>query len=79
MHKNGKRNDESTTAVGLIQRLMEYQHAMTAAEVAKILACSHQTVYRMAQQSQLPYFRVSGSIRFDPSAIVEWLKRQGVR
>lgn len=64
---------------GLIAKIKGFQRALTVSEVAELLASSTTTIYRMIELQEVPYFRVRGSIRFDPSALIAWLEKQGVR
>jgi len=52
--------------------------ALTVGEVAKILSVSERQVYKLAALEELPCFRVGGAIRFDPSAIADWIRRSSV-
>jgi len=58
----------------LPQRIERIKTAMTANEVAELLAISPITVYKMAKAGRLPSFRVGTAVRFDPRAIAEWLR-----
>ena len=61
-------------ACWLPQRIEGIKRAMTAKEVAAILAISPITVYKMAKAGRLPSLRIGTSVRFDPRAIAEWLR-----
>jgi len=37
---------------------------------------SPMTIYRAAKEGSLPSFKVGSSLRFDPKAVIAWLKRQ---
>jgi excisionase family DNA binding protein len=58
----------------LPQRIEGIKHAITASEVAALLAVSPITVYKMAKAGKMPSFRIGTAVRFDPSAIAEWLR-----
>lgn len=58
----------------LPQRIEGMQRALTAAELAAILAISPITVYKMAKAGRLPSLRIGTAVRFDPRAIAEWLR-----
>jgi excisionase family DNA binding protein len=45
------------------------------AEVAEMLAVSERQVYQMAQDGQIPSFKLGGSVRFDPHLLANWLRR----
>lgn len=42
------------------------KEALRVAEVAQILDVSIKKIYRMAAKGQIPSFKISSSIRFDP-------------
>jgi excisionase family DNA binding protein len=58
----------------LPQRIEGMKRALTAAELAAILAISPITVYKMAKAGRLPSLRIGTAVRFDPRAIAEWLR-----
>ena len=58
----------------LPQRIEKIKHAMTAREVAELLAVSPITVYKMAKAGNLPNFRIGTAVRFDPREVAEWLR-----
>ena len=45
-------------------------------EVARILDVTEKTVYRMANDSEIPAFKIGGSWRFKREEITEWLEKQ---
>ena len=61
-------------ASSLPQRIEEIHRAMTAGEIAELLALSPITVYKLAKAGRLPSFRIGTSVRFDPRAVAEWLR-----
>jgi len=50
--------------------------AMTVHEVAAFLAVDEKTIYRLAQQSKLPGFKVAGAWRFLMHDIQDWIDCQ---
>jgi excisionase family DNA binding protein len=58
----------------LPQRIEGIKRAITANELAELLAVSTITVYKMAKTGRLPSFRVGTAVRFDPCAVAEWLR-----
>ena len=54
------------------------KEALRAAEVAKILDLSVKQIYRLASKGQIPVFKISSSIRFDPHDIALWLRNQSI-
>ena len=51
------------------------EHYLTVAEVAELLRLSEKTVYRLAQQGELPGFKAGGSWRFRREDIDAWASR----
>ena len=60
----------------LVENLGKHQRALKVSEVADLLQVSPMTIYRAAKDGSLPSFKVGSSLRFDPKAIITWLKRQ---
>lgn len=50
--------------------------AMTVREVADYLNVNEKTVYRLAQRSELPGFKVAGAWRFKREDIDHWIEAQ---
>ena len=50
-------------------------HALTAAELAELLAVSRITVSKQAKAGRIPCFRIGTCVRFDPRAVANWLRR----
>jgi excisionase family DNA binding protein len=51
------------------------EHYLTVPEVAELLRLSEKTVYRLAQQGELPGFKAGGSWRFRREDIDAWAAR----
>jgi len=49
---------------------------MTVRDVAGFLAVDEKTIYRLAQQGQLPGFKVAGTWRFQLQDIQGWINEQ---
>jgi len=49
---------------------------LTLKELAEMLKLAERTVYRHAQNGELPGFKVGGSWRFRRSDIEEWMSRR---
>jgi excisionase family DNA binding protein len=62
----------------LPQRIEGIKRAITASELAELLAISPITVYKLAKAGRLPSFRVGTAVRFDPRAIAQWLRGNAV-
>ncbi len=57
----------------IINVLSAFKRLLKVGDVANLLEKSEFTIYRMAQEKQIPAFMVGGSWRFDPSTIAMWL------
>jgi excisionase family DNA binding protein len=64
------------TASVLVENLEQRQRALKVSEVADLLQVSPMTIYRAAKEGNLPSFKVGSSLRFDPKAVIAWLKKQ---
>jgi excisionase family DNA binding protein len=51
---------------------------LTIKEVAELLKVSQTSVRRLQQGRHLPFIKVGGSVRFDKSDIINFLKEQRV-
>jgi len=63
----------------LIDRLKNFQRALTPEELADLLQVSRLTVVRKAKKGTIPSFRVGTCVRFDPKSVALWLMRRGVQ
>lgn len=52
------------------------QQALTVHDVALLLNVTEKTIYRLAQRSDLPGFKVAGAWRFLKSDILTWVENQ---
>jgi len=59
----------------LPDRIEKFDHALTAVELAKLLAVSRVTVFKLARAGRIPCFRIGTCVRFDPRAVANWLRR----
>lgn len=50
------------------------QRFLNAEEVAKMLCCNKETVYRMVRAGKIPHFRIGTIIRFSMEQIENWIK-----
>ena len=50
--------------------------AMTVRDLATYLSVDEKTIYRLAQKSELPGFKVAGSWRFQRVDIDNWIDEQ---
>lgn len=53
---------------------MPREALMTVAEVSEYLACSVSMVRRLAQRSEIPYYRLGRLLRFRRSDVDAWLQ-----
>jgi excisionase family DNA binding protein len=58
----------------LVETLKSRTGALKVAEVAKLFGVTPQHIYKMAASGNIPSFRISGSVRFDPDEVAAWLK-----
>ncbi len=49
---------------------------LTVKEVSEYLRCHTSTVYRFVAKGEIPYFKIGSDIRFQLSAINEWIKKR---
>jgi excisionase family DNA binding protein len=62
----------------LADQLEQRQEALTAEEVAAVLACSVKMIYKMVRQGSIPHFRVGLLVRFDGQALSDWLRQRSL-
>jgi len=63
-----------------IADLAKCDHALTCAEVARLLNLHQLTVYKLARTNRLPgAFRIGSAVRFSPHRLAEYLAEQGAR
>jgi len=69
------RFSQSATAVPtgppstLADRIERIHRALTAKELAAILAVSKITIFKQAKAGRIPCFRIGSCVRFDPKAV----------
>ena len=51
---------------------------LTADELALVLRCQPEKVYRLAARGELPSYKVEGRRLFDESEVVRWLESRRV-
>jgi excisionase family DNA binding protein len=59
----------------LPDQIERFRHALTAAELAELLAVSRITVFKHAKSGRIPCFRIGTCVRFDPRAVATWLRK----
>jgi excisionase family DNA binding protein len=67
----GLRRDKQMTLAEIVGGKKE---ALRVAEIARILNVSVKTIYRMAAKGQIPSFKTSHTLRFDPQDTATWLR-----
>tara|TARA_B100001093_G_scaffold496946_1_gene543265 strand:- start:382 stop:576 length:195 start_codon:yes stop_codon:yes gene_type:complete len=48
----------------------EFKKPLTAEELSKIIGCTPQHIYQMAQRDKIPHFRLGSHVRF-PANVIE--------
>lgn len=61
-------------ATSLADRIEQIDHALTADELAPLLAVSRITIFKHARRGNIPSFRLGMCVRFDPSAVADWIR-----
>ena len=74
----GNRVSKPTSSI-LADKLEQAESALTAADIAKVLAISRITVFKLARAGVIPCFRISTCVRFDPRAVADWIRSGGLR
>lgn len=59
--------------------MVENREIMTAAEVAEYLQLSEDHIRRMTSQRTIPHTKIGHAVRYELSAITEWLRGHRVR
>jgi excisionase family DNA binding protein len=60
----------------LADSLAKRATALTVSDVASLLNISERQVYKLAADGRIPCFKIGNSIRFDPGALVAWLRQK---
>ena len=76
--KLGERRASETSRQGqplaLADRIERFGRALTAKQLAAVLAVSKIVIYKLAKAGRLPSFRIGTCVRFDPKAVAAWLR-----
>ncbi len=56
----------------ILDTLRQRNTAMNVHEVSALLGLSESLIYRMAAANEIPNFRLSGAVRFDPGQLAAW-------
>jgi excisionase family DNA binding protein len=62
----------------LIESIAARKTALTIEELADILNCSKEKLYKMRKSGRIPHFTLGSMIRFDPQKIATWLQDRTV-
>lgn len=81
MSKTSRRNPPRTSnelpnSTDLVERLKASKSALKARDLAEIFGVTQQHIYKVAAKGVIPSFRVGAAVRFDPSAVADWLKEK---
>jgi len=68
--------DLVTSNLSLADQIAMTGHALTANELAEILAVSRITIFKQAKAGRIPSFRIGTCVRFDPVVVAKWLRSQ---
>jgi excisionase family DNA binding protein len=62
------------TQLSLADQIEQTGHALTANELAHVLAVSRITIFKQAKAGRIPSFRIGTCVRFDPALVAKWLR-----
>ena len=65
----------STEPMSLADRIERIDRALTANELADMLAVSRITIFKQAKAGRIPSFRIGTCVRFDPRSVAQWLRK----
>jgi excisionase family DNA binding protein len=65
-----------TPSTSLADQIAMTGHALTADELAHLLAVSRITIFKQAKAGRIPSFRIGTCVRFDPVVVAKWLRTQ---
>jgi len=60
----------------LADKIEKIDHLLTINELAALISLSAKTLYSKVAAGTIPTIRISGSLRFDPVMIADWLRAQ---
>jgi excisionase family DNA binding protein len=76
--RTSREQQQLEPAADMATELAKRKSALTAFEVALLLACSYEHVCKMAKQGRIPSYRINGMVRFDPFLLSVWLKSKSM-
>ena len=62
--------------VSVRERLATFGKPLRVDDLADILGVSAITIFKHAKDGRIPCYRIGSCVRFCPSVVAEWLKRQ---
>jgi excisionase family DNA binding protein len=62
----------------IAEQIRNRRTALTAEELAELLALSRKHIYKLAKSGRIPYLRMGGAVRFDPHMTANWLEGKTV-
>lgn len=66
----------SSHSDGVLDRLDQCDHLMTAKELESIVHINAKTLYKYADSGQMPCFKVESNVRFHGPEIAAWLRQR---
>ena len=63
--------------MSITETIEQFDHALTAPELARLLSVHRLTIYRAARSGALKSFSIGTCIRFEPRAVAAWLRERG--
>ena len=72
---NSSRSLSMSEVQSLPDQIERIGHALTAAELATLLALSRITLFKLAKAGRIPCFRIGSCVRFDPRSVANWLRK----
>src|SRR5207249_11314319 len=68
---HGKKGE---SAMKWIEALEKQTNPLKVGDVAEMFGISRQKVYKMVANSEIPYLRIRGCIRFSPEQLIVWVR-----
>jgi excisionase family DNA binding protein len=62
--------------MNLPDEIESQKNAINVEWLATKLNVSPKTLYKMAKRGRIPSFRIGYSVRFNPKAVADWLRRR---
>jgi excisionase family DNA binding protein len=63
--------------VSIAEQIEQFNHALTAGDLSRLLNVHKLTIYRAAKSGALKSFSVGTCVRFEPRAVATWLRDRG--